>query len=189
LEESWLAFSIVNETKDEQGKPRGGSSYIHSVTSLDGASTGFPAKREETASGDLKGLEESLAPAMADLTPKPSLSFLPEENMLHVDFRTKAFKVSDLSYIGTGMVPPGYEYGPEEQGFMLTAQAQGAGRPNSLSEMGTPKGVHWKTEFGISRVPGTSRQISWSLSYGKKTDPELLEKLRVSLKDLKASVN
>jgi len=186
LKKTWLAFSITNLTKDKEGKPRGGSCYIHTTTSLACTPTGFPAEREPTASGELKILETSLAPALAGLTPTPKLSFIPAERMMQADFRAKSFKASD-SPRSRGRTPSRYEFGPDEQGFVLTAQFQDAGSPNSLSALATPEGMNWKTDIGITPVTGTPKQVSWALSHGANLDPAVLEKLRQGLQDLTAT--
>lgn len=186
LKKSWLAFSITNLTKDKEGKPRGGTSYIHTTTSLACAPTGFPAECEAKASGELKILETSLASAMAGLTPTPKLSFIPAERMMQADFRAKSFKVPDSTH-SRGRTSSRYEFGPDEQGFVLTAQMQDAGSPNSLSTLATPEGMNWQTEIGITPVAGSPKQVSWSLSHGANLDRAVLEKLRQGLQNLTAT--
>jgi hypothetical protein len=188
VRQAWLAFSIIDETTGPDGKPRGGSAYIHCPVNLAGTPTGFPPKKEKIASGEMKLLESLLGSRLAGLTPKPEVIFLPEEKTMHVDYRTKAYKVDESPLIkGGARVAPRYERGPDEEGFMLTARLHDMGTPDSLSIPTPPEGLHWKTEKGTTLVPGSPRQISWSLSYGAKADPAALDKLRAGLQTLTAA--
>lgn len=177
VEKSWLGFSIVNETQMD-GKPRGGTCDIHTTTSLDGSPTGFPAKREKTASGELKILETALAPALDGLAPASEVSFLPEENTMQADFSAKTYQASEMSYSGGSRIAPRYERGPDEEGFMLTIQLQKAGTVNPAYKPSALEKSNWKTETGVAPVAGSQKQAYWVLSYGKQTDPALLEKFR-----------
>lgn len=189
IQKAWLAFSIIDEHPGEDGKPRGGTCYIHAANFLSGAPSGFPLKYEKTASGDLKILEAALAPLLAGLNPKASLFFLPEENTVHADFRTKYYKLSDpVPIAGGGYLFGRGKRGPDEQGFMLTVHLQDAGAAASKIGVSEPLDQpNWTTDSGVSPVAGTPKQVSWSLSYGAETDPVLLKKLKQSLQGLSIS--
>lgn len=185
VQKAWLAFSIVDEVPGPAGKSRGGTCYIHTTAFLSGALSRFPPKRETLASGDLKILEAALSPVLTNLEPKCSLVFLPEENAVHADYRTKSYTLSSGKRLaGGGYLSGRSERGPDEEGFMLTAWLLDAGAVDEFERPAIGQSSRWKTDEGMTPVAGTQKQLYWSLSYGPKVDLALLERVRQSFQNL-----
>jgi len=134
---------------------------------------------------ELKRIGSVLQPVLAKLEPKPEISQPSGTSTLLVTYKAQNYKIHGRSMSGEISPEAHDELGPTFKGFVLQVHLQEKGEINQAVTPQTLEGPYWKTDLDVAPLAGSQKQIYWALSYGRRTDTELLTKIRQSLRDLK----
>jgi hypothetical protein len=99
-------------------------------------------------------------------------------------YRPQAFKVHGRAMTGEVTAEAHDEVGPSYEGFVVRAQLQPRGNVNQAV---TPQTIHepyWQTDLDVTPIGDSDKQVYWALSYGSRTDKDLLDKIRSQMKAL-----
>lgn len=132
----------------------------------------------------LRLVEERLRPALAGLTPSPTVEYPEYSQSLLVCYRPQKFLVHGRSKSGEWSTNVVEQIGPSFTGFVLRVHLQSLGLVNQLV---TPQAIqepYWRTFLDVTPIAGTTNQIYWALSSAGRTDQKLLENVRQTLGSL-----
>ena len=101
---------------------------------------------------------------------------------LTAGLRTMTFKVHGRSMTGEVAKEAHDEVGPAHDGLLLRAALQPKGEVNQAVTPQTLNEPYWRSDLDVTHVAGSSRQLYWSLSYGSRTDTNLLAQLRAAVR-------
>lgn len=131
---------------------------------------------------EAKIVHRALEPILETLEPKASVEF--EDATLIVAFRPQKFKIHGRSLLGDIAVEAHDEIGPSYKGIVLRAYLQPLGTVNMAETPQTVREPYWSTDLDVAPVGKTDKQIYWGLSYGSRTDKQVLDKIRLALRGL-----
>jgi hypothetical protein len=136
---------------------------------------------------ELKQVASELKSIVKKLDPKAEVTCPVADSSLSlmVTYRTQMYKVHGRQMTGEILPEAHDELGPSYQGFVLTVNLQDKGEVNQAVTPQTIREPYWLTDLDVTPLRGTNKQIYWALSYGSRTDSELLARIRQKLRDLK----
>lgn len=123
---------------------------------------------------------DRLTAALGSLAP-PATFTRDSATTLRVSHRVQTFMIHDRSMDGRIATEAREEVGPSHQGFVLFAEVQPAGTVNQANTPQLLRRPYWETWIDVSPLPGSDRQVYWGLSYGSRTDTNLLSKIKAVL--------
>jgi hypothetical protein len=132
---------------------------------------------------ELKAVEQALSPVLETLDPKIEVEF--RDRSLIATFLPQSFKIHGRTKSGAIDEKAHDEIGPSVKGFILKVHLQPLGDENQAVTPQTIHNPYWLTDLDVTPIAGTDKQLYWALSYGSRTDQELLNKIRGKLKGLK----
>lgn len=133
--------------------------------------------------------EQTIRKVLADIDPEATFEYPEHTQTLLVKYRPRKFMIHGGSKIGKYDEKAHEEEGPDYMGFILRLHLQEAGTVNQAVVPQTIRASYWNTDLNITTVKGTDKQLYWGLSYGNRTDAELLDKLRSSIASLENKAN
>lgn len=77
------------------------------------------------------------------------------------------------------------ELGPTFKGFVLKIRNQQRGEINQAVTPQTLHRPYWRTYLEVTPVKGTEEQLYWGLSYGSRTDTNLIQKIMGTIEGMK----
>jgi hypothetical protein len=132
----------------------------------------------------LQQIERAVRPAMAELSPAPAFVADTDNGILTIEYETRKFMVHNASMTGEWSTEAHEETGPKATGFLLKIYLV---NPDEVLQQVTPQTLHqpyWESFLDETPLKGSAKEMSWNLSYGTRTDPALLEKLKQALASL-----
>jgi hypothetical protein len=152
----------------------------------------IPTQANETNTV-LKLVEQKLKITMANLKPAPTFEILESSRLLTVSYLPQKFLVHSADKTGRYSENPTEQVGPSYQGLVMRArvltQDDEKGQRMLMSNW-TKQEPYWQTDgeiFFIS-MSGDTNKIECAVSYGKRIDKELLEKIKTTLRALSNGV-
>lgn len=135
----------------------------------------------------LKRTMAVLEPILGQLEPKAEVSYENTGTVLIVRYLAQAYKVHGRMMTGEILTKTHDEIGPSFKGFVLEVGVQARGEANQAVTPQTVRQPYWMTDLDVTPVEGTNRQIKWGLSYGTRTNADLLSRIRTALQNMKKS--
>jgi hypothetical protein len=132
---------------------------------------------------DLKAVEQALKPVLEAIDLRAKVEY--RDQSLIATFLPQTFKIHGRNKSGAFDEQAHDEIGPSVKGFVLKAQLQPLGDVNQAVTPQTIHNPYWLTDLDVTPIAKTDKQLYWALSYGSRTDQELLNKIRGQLKGLK----
>jgi hypothetical protein len=157
---------------------------------------GSAAARDQKADGplqdgdsnaELKTVEKALISVFDRLDPKVKVEY--RGNSLIATYLPQSFKIHGRNKSGEIDAEAHEEIGPSFKGFVLKVHLQPKGTVNQAITPQTIQTPYWPTDLDVTTIASTDKQIYWGLSYGSRTEKELLDKIRAKLKNLGESTN
>jgi len=134
---------------------------------------------------ELKVVEAALQLILGKLDPKPEFNYPSSSPTLLVAYKSQIYKIHGRSMTGEVSPEAHDELGPNFKGFVLRIHLQEKGEVNQAVTPQTLQEPYWTTDLDVTPLARTSKQIYWALSYGARTDTDLLAQIRQSLRDFK----
>ena len=150
--------------------------------------TGMTALGAERAVPELDRVAAALQPVMATLAPAPEVK-TDGASTLTVSYQTQTFKIHGASMAGEFAKEAHDETGPTFKGFVLSVSTQPKGQINQGMTPQILRRPYWQTYLQVTPVAGSDKQLFWGLSYGSRTDPALLARIRQAVESLKDAPN
>ncbi len=141
-----------------------------------------PTHADET-NAILKQVELNLRTALSNVQQAPAFEY-PESGELQTTYLPQKFFVHNIWMTGEIATNAHEEIGPSYKGFILSVYLQSIGDLNQKTTPQTWSEPYWQTDVDVAAVNGTTNQIFWALSYGSRTDKELLQTIRNVLKSM-----
>ena len=139
---------------------------------------------DATTTPELKMVAAALKPVLEKLEPRPEIG--PDGgDTLFVAYKAQRFKIHGRSMTGEISPEAHDQLGPSFRGFVLSIHLQNRGEVNQAVTPQTLQEPYWRTDLDVTPLAGTQKQIFWALSYGVRTEPDLLAHLRQRLQRLK----
>ena len=127
---------------------------------------------------------QALTPALSKLDPKAEVTFDDDGNTLVITYLPQTYQIHGRSMTGEISGVAHDEVGPSFRGFILRASIQRKGEINQARTPQTLTGPYWRTDIDVAPVDGTPSQLFWGLSYGSRTESNVLSEIRKSLSNL-----
>jgi hypothetical protein len=149
-------------------------------------SVGRLPRRLVAADGNpvLKQVAVALRPVLEKLDPQADIAYPGSASSLVVGYRSQPYKIHGRSMTGEVSPDAHDEIGPSFQGFVLRVHLQDKGEINQAVTPQTIGEPYWQTYLDVTPIEGTQKQIYWALSYGSRTDANLLSQIRKALNGL-----
>jgi hypothetical protein len=135
------------------------------------------------AVAELKVVERSLMPILEALDPQAKVEY--RDQSLVVAHRSQTFKVHGRNKSGEISEKTHDQVGPSYKGFVLSLHLEPRGEVHQAVTPQTIREPYWLSDLDVTPIGKTDKQIYWALSYGSRTDQELLDKIRLKLRALK----
>ena len=119
---------------------------------------------------------QRLKPIISHLSPD-QVEIIPEAADLTVSYQTQNYKIHGGSMTGEFSKEAHNETGPTFKGFILTIQVQPKGEINQAVTPQTLRRPYWQTYIQVTPLAGSDKQLYWGLSYGSRTDTNLLARI------------
>jgi len=132
----------------------------------------------------LKQAVQAIEPTLKKLGPDATVEYRGEQTVV-ITYLPRKFKVHGSTKGGEFTADVHDEVGPSAKGFILQAHVQSRGEVNQAVTPQTIRLPYWATDLDLTTVGQTDHQLYWSLSYGSRTDHDLLESLRTKIRALK----
>lgn len=132
----------------------------------------------------LKRTAAALAPALSKLEPKAEVTIDDDGSTLVISYLPQSFKIHGRSMTGEISSVAHDQIGPSFKGFVLRASIQRKGEINQGVTPQTLVKPYWKTDIDVTPVDGTSSQLFWGLSYGSRTESNVLSQIRTIMGNL-----
>jgi hypothetical protein len=130
-------------------------------------------------------IETKLRGALTRLQPAPAFEYLKDyRGSLQVTYLPQTFLIHHHDMTGRIATNALEEAGPSYKGFVLRVDLQPLGEVNQAVIPQTLREPYWRTDLDVTTVGGTTNQIFTVLSYGSRTDKELLQNIRRVLKSV-----
>lgn len=142
-----------------------------------------------TTNVELKTVAHALQPLLEPLDPKPKISFPGSSAALVIAYQTQTYKIHSIQMDGEVLPKAHDELGPGYMGFLLVINLQDAGVMNQAFTPQTMREPYWRTDLDVTPLAQTHKQIYWRLSYGVRTDTNLLTRIRQTLHSLERASN
>ena len=136
---------------------------------------------DATIDSELKLVASALQPVLQKLDPKPDLSYPSSSPTLLITYKSQMYKIHGRSMTGEVSPDAHDELGPSFRGFVLRVHLQEKGEANQAATPQSLREPYWRTDLDVTPLPGTQKQIYWSLSYGVRTDNDLLAQIKRTL--------
>ena len=140
---------------------------------------------ETMTNAGLRLVANVLQPIFAALDPTPEITFLDGTASLVATYRAQSYKIHGRSMTGEVSTNAHDEIGPGYKGFVLRVHLQDQGEINQAVTPQTLQQPYWRTDLDVTPIGGTKKQMYWALSYGSRTDTNLLSQIRKALNALK----
>jgi len=126
----------------------------------------------------LKSIENNIHKALSGLESELTFEYPKYTSSLVIKYKTRKFMVH--SRYKTGKISDeAFEIeGPSYKGFLVKIHIEKEGTihqaviPQRINE------IYWDTDLNHTVINNTNKQIHWSISFGARTDKELLEKIK-----------
>ena len=141
------------------------------------------ALAEDGPAPELSRAVAALQPIMATLSPAAEVK-TNGPSSLTVSYRTQVFKIHGGSMTGEFAKEAQDEVGPTFKGILLFVEVQERGQINQADTPLTLLRPYWQTYIQVTPVAGSDRQLYWSLSYGSRTDTNLLAQVRQAIEKM-----
>jgi len=132
----------------------------------------------------LNKIENKIRKALSDIETELSFDYPKNTQILNIKYKTRKFMVHSPTKIGKYSSEAYETEGPDYEGFMLYIQLQDASTINQAVTPQLIKRPYWKTDLNVTQIKNTDKQIYWGLSFGNRTDPRSLERIKEVLKNL-----
>ncbi len=134
----------------------------------------------------LEAAEKAIKSEVEKYDPNITLSFeYPSTSKtLVVKYKTRMFMVHSGSKIGRYSEKAEEQEGPGYQGFLLKIHVQDAGTVNQAVVPQTIREPYWWMYLDITIIDKADKQFNWALSYGARTDQELLSIVKKAIGSL-----
>lgn len=129
-------------------------------------------------------MASAVQPVLEKLDPKPEIAPNSGDTLL-IAYKAQMFKIHFRSMTGEISPEAHDQLGPSFKGFVLHVHLQNRGEVNQAVTPQTLQEPYWRTDLDVTPLAGTPKQIFWALSYGVRTDPNMLMQLRQRLHGLK----
>jgi hypothetical protein len=106
-------------------------------------------------------------------------------SVLVVDYLTQIFKVHPISMTGEISKDAHDQKGPSYKGYSLFIEVQPRGQVNQAVTPNTLRRPYWETYIQLTPVTFTDKQLYWGLSYGSRTDKEILSTIKNVIEGMK----
>jgi hypothetical protein len=147
----------------------------------------LPAEPVATSSDPiLAALKTELERELDKLDPNPVfvLEDASKSDALKVLFKTRDYVVHPSLPKGGYSVETETRVGPSEHGFLLVARVQELGVVNQLLVPQVVREPYWQTYVNVYPVKNTQKQICFCLSYGGRTQDEILKRIKKAAEQL-----
>jgi len=139
---------------------------------------------DEKPDARLEKVMTQLKPVLKQIDAKIEVEYSRQGESLLIKHLPQTFKIHGVSKGGEVSAQARDEVGPSFKGFILNVHLQEKGEVNQAVTPQTIRRPYWMTDLNVTTLSGTDRQIYWGLSYGARTDKELLEKIKTTLNSL-----
>ena len=139
---------------------------------------------DDAPAPELGNVVAALQPLMATLSPTPEV-MTNDQSFVTISYRTQTFKIHGGSMTGEFAKEAHDEVGPTFKGFILSVDLQKKGEVNQAATPQTLRRPYWETYIQLTPVAGSDRQLYWGLSYGSRTDTNLLAQIRQAVERMK----
>jgi len=140
---------------------------------------------ETTTNVELRMVRAAIQPAIERLEPAARVEYADTGESLVVTYRAQSYKIHGRSMTGEISTNAYDEIGPSVRGFVLHASLQNAGEINQACTPQTLREPYWQTDLDVTPIRKTGKQVFWALSYGVRTDTNVLMQIRAALGSLK----
>ena len=142
----------------------------------------FPCRLSATDKNPvLKRTAAALAPALAQLDPKAEITFENNGNTLVIAYVPQPYKIHGHTMCRESLPIAHDEIGPSCKGFVLKVSIQRKGEVNQAATPQTLVKPYLKTDIDVTPVDGAPSQLFWGLSYGSRTESNVLSQIRTIL--------
>jgi len=142
----------------------------------------------DVSAPELGKVAAAMQPITATLSPAPEVK-TNEASSLTVSYRTQTFKIHGGSMTGAFSKDAHDEVGPTFKGFVLFVAVQKRGEANQAVTPQTLRRPYWETYIQVTPLAGSDKQLYWGLSYGSRTDTNLLAQIRQAIEQLREEPN
>ncbi len=149
---------------------------------------GFLAVAADAPAQELARVIEELQPVLSTLSPSPKVT-TNSQSSLAVSYQTQTFKIHSGSMTGEFSKEAHDEIGPTYKGFVLFVDVQPEGEVNQAVTPQTLRRPYWQTYIQVTPVAGSDKQLYWGLSFGSRTDTNLLSQIRQAIEGMKEKPN
>jgi len=146
------------------------------------------ASGADRLASELDQVVVALQPAIATLSPSPDIK-TNGPAALTVSYRAQTFKIHGASMTGEFAKEAHDEIGPTFKGFVLFVDVQPKGEVNQAGTPQTLREPYWQTYLQVTPLAGSDKQLYWGLSYGSRTDTNLLAHIRGTIEGMKDKAN
>ena len=150
------------------------------------AIAGLAFAGDGTPDPDLERVVGAVRRTTAALTPPPQVRSTGPQSVT-ITYQTRGFKVHAASMTGEYAGEVHDETGPGAKGFMLGIDLQKRGEANQAVTPQTLRRPYWETYLQVTPLAGSDRQLFWGLSYGPRTDTNLLARIRQTMDSMKGT--
>ena len=145
--------------------------------------SGTIAFASESPDAALVRLAQRLAPVISVLVPAVEVK-TNAPSTLAIVYRAQTYKIHGVSMTGEISKEAHDEVGPTFKGFVLSVQVQPKGEINQAATPQTLREPYWQTYLQLTPLAGSDKQLYWGLSFGSRTDTNLLARIRRKIEDL-----
>jgi hypothetical protein len=149
---------------------------------------GMAACGADDPAPELARVVASLQPIIATLSPSPEVK-TNDAISLTILYRTQSFKVHGGQMTGEFAREAHDEIGPTFKGFILSIYVQPTGEVNQADTPCTLREPYWQTYLQVTPVGGSDKQLYWGLSFGSRTDTNVLARIRTKIEELRDKPN
>ena len=149
---------------------------------------GCAAFADDSQAPELGQVVAALQPITAALSPAAEVKATGPSSVT-ISYRTQTFKIHGGSMSGEFAKEAHDEVGPTSKGFVFSVDVQKKGEVNQAATPQTLRRPYWETYIQVTPVSGSDRQLYWGLSYGSRTDTNLLAQIRQAIEHMKEDPN
>lgn len=137
----------------------------------------------ETPAPELRRVVAAIQPVTATLSPVTEVT-TNSTTSVTISHLTQTFKIHGSSMTGEFSKEAHDQVGPTFKGFSLFVQVQEKGETNQAVTPQTLRRPYWLTYLQVTPVASSDKQLFWGLSYGSRTDTNLLAKIRHAVESM-----
>lgn len=135
-------------------------------------------------SAPIEAAATALKPILARLEPAAKTEIGDNGRALTISYLPQKFQVHGISLDGQISPTAHEEIGPSYKGFILNAYLQPRGEVNMAVTPQTLHRPYWLTDLDVTPVGKSDNQLYWSVSYGSRTDRQVLDEIRKKMRGL-----